>query len=95
MHASLFGSSIRSEMRQFTHAQGMSEEEVAEAATQAAAEAASSSSLVQDSRAHGGDAQARYYNLAHRWPLHRNPCGQTCGTLRCGIVSRLPQRFYP
>ena len=45
----------------------MSEEEVAEAATAAAAEAASSSSLVAESRTAGGDAQARYYNLAHRW----------------------------
>ncbi len=46
--------------------QGLSEEEVQEAAKAAEAEAAVSSSLVQSSKADGGDAQSRYYNLAHR-----------------------------
>jgi hypothetical protein len=50
--------------------QGLSEEEVAEAAQAAAAEAAACSSLVQEGRAQqGGDAQTRYYNLAHRFPF--------------------------
>ena len=57
--------------------QGMSEEEVAEAATAAAAEAASSSSLVAESRTAGGDAQARYYNLAHRWGAYIGVLGCT------------------
>lgn len=46
--------------------QGLSDEEVQDAAKAAAAEAAVNSNLVQSSKADGGDAQSRYYNLAHR-----------------------------
>ncbi|BDA42833.1 ATP-dependent helicase BRM [Coccomyxa sp. Obi] len=46
-------------------AQGLSDEEVAEAAKAAEAEAAATSSLVQSSKADASDAQSRYYNLAH------------------------------
>ena len=46
--------------------QGLSDEEVAEAAKAAEAEAAVTSSLVQSSKADASDAQSRYYNLAHR-----------------------------
>lgn len=46
--------------------QGLSDEEVAEAAKAAEAEAAATSSLVQSSKADASDAQSRYYNLAHR-----------------------------
>ena len=46
--------------------QGLTEEEVAEAANAAAAEAQQSSDLMRASRAAGGDAQSRYYSLAHR-----------------------------
>lgn len=46
--------------------QGMTEEEVAEAATTAAQEAANNSSVLQTASEHGNDAQSRYYALAHR-----------------------------
>ena len=46
--------------------QGMTEEEVAEAATAAAQEAANNSYVLQSATQHGNDAQSRYYALAHR-----------------------------
>lgn len=63
--------------------QGLSEEEIQEAAKAAAAEAAASSSLVQSSKADGGDAQSRYYNLAHRSALHPLPVFRSCGSTSC------------
>ena len=48
------------------YAQGMTEEEVAEAATAAAQEAANNSSVLATASQHGNDAQSRYYALAHR-----------------------------
>ncbi len=53
-------------VHQFGNFQGLSDEEVAEAAKTAEAEAAVTSSLVQSSKADASDAQSRYYNLAHR-----------------------------
>ena len=44
----------------------MTEEEVAEAATTAAQEAANTSYVLQSASQHGTDAQSRYYALAHR-----------------------------
>ncbi len=44
----------------------MTEEEVAEAATTAAQEAANNSFVIQSASQHGTDAQSRYYALAHR-----------------------------
>ena len=46
-------------------AQGLTEEEVSAAARTAAEEAAASSELVRQSKANHGDAQSRYYSLAH------------------------------
>ena len=46
----------------------MTEEEVAEAATTAAQEAANNSYVLQSASQHGTDAQSRYYALAHRLP---------------------------
>lgn len=45
--------------------QGFTEEEVLAAATQAAKEAAASSELITQSQVDQGDAQSRYYSLAH------------------------------
>ena len=45
----------------------MTEEEVAEAATAAAQEAANNSYVLQSATQHGNDAQSRYYALAHRY----------------------------
>lgn len=44
---------------------------MATAASAAAAEAQTNSDLMRASRAAGGDAQSRYYSLAHR-------CGRWC-----------------
>ncbi|KAK9816457.1 hypothetical protein WJX72_000543 [[Myrmecia] bisecta] len=46
-------------------AQGLSEDEVRDAATTAAQEAALNSDLMRQSKNHMGDAQSRYYGLAH------------------------------
>ncbi len=45
--------------------QGLSEEDVQAAATAAGQDAASSSTLMRQAQSHMGDAQSRYYSLAH------------------------------
>jgi hypothetical protein len=55
-----------SNSRRLLFSQGLTEEEVAEAATAAAQEAANNSSVLATASQHGNDAQSRYYALAHR-----------------------------
>ena len=57
---------LKPTLGQLLFAQGMTEEEVAEAATAAAQEAANNSSVLATASQHGNDAQSRYYALAHR-----------------------------
>ncbi len=58
--------SLMSNSRRLLFSQGLTEEEVAEAATAAAQEAANNSSVLATASQHGNDAQSRYYALAHR-----------------------------